>query len=71
MIKKKQKKGVIEVDLTGPQGNAFYLLGLASQLSKQLGLDEDEILEEMRASNYENLIKVFDKYFGNLVILYR
>jgi len=71
MIKKKQKKGVIEVDLTGPQGNAFYLLGLASQLSKQLGLDKDEILEEMQASNYENLIKVFDKHFGNLVILYR
>lgn len=71
MIKKKQNKGVIEIDLTGPQGNAFYLLGLASQLSKQLGLDKDEILEEMQASNYENLIKVFDKHFGNIVILYR
>jgi hypothetical protein len=71
MIKKKINKGIIEVDLTGPQGNAFYLMGLASQLSKQIGLDEDEIIAEMMSSNYENLIKVFDRHFGNLVILYR
>ena len=71
MIKKKQKKGVIEVDLTGPQGNAYYLLGFASQLSKQLGMDKDAVLKEMQSSNYENLIKVFDKHFGSFVILYR
>ena len=29
------------IDLTGPQGNAFYLLGLASKLCKQLELDEE------------------------------
>ena len=71
MIKKKINKGIIEVDLTGPQGNAFYLMGLASQLSKKMGLDKDEIIAEMRSSNYENLINVFDRHFGNLVILYR
>jgi hypothetical protein len=71
MINKKINKGVIEVDLTGPQGNAFYLMGLASQLSKKMGLDKDEIIAEMMSSNYENLIKVFDRHFGNLVILYR
>ena len=48
MIKKKQKKGVIEVDLTGPQGNAHYLISLASRLSKQIGLDEDEIIAERK-----------------------
>lgn len=71
MIKKKINKGVIEVDLTGPQGNAFYLLGLASQLSKKMELDTNVILEEMRSGDYENLVKVFDNYFGGLVILYR
>jgi hypothetical protein len=71
MIKKKINKGVIEVDLTGSQGNAFYLMGLASQLSKKMGLDKDEIIAEMRSGNYENLIKVFDRHFGNLVVLYR
>lgn len=71
MIKKKVNKGVIEVDLTGSQGNAFYLMGLASQLSKKMGLDKDEIIAEMRSGNYENLIKLFDRHFGNLVVLYR
>lgn len=71
MIKKKVKKEVIEVDLTGPQGNSYYLINLASRLSKQIGLDKDEIIAEMMSSNYENLIKVFDKHFGSFVILYR
>jgi hypothetical protein len=71
MIKKKINKGIIEVDLTGPQGNAFYLMGLASELSKKMGLDKDEIIAEMMSGDYKNLIKVFDRHFGNLAILYR
>ena len=72
MIKKKPKPTNlgIEIDLTGPQGNAFYLLGTASKLSKQLGLDTSQILGEMKSGDYDNLIKVFDKYFGNYVTLY-
>ena len=62
------------IDLTGPQGNAFYLLGTASKLCKQIGISSertDEILDEMRSSDYENLIKVFDKYFGKVIDLER
>jgi alanine-alpha-ketoisovalerate/valine-pyruvate aminotransferase len=73
MIKSKKNKG-IEIDLTGPQGNAYFLLGTASKLGRQLGLDTDEIgviLRNMRSSDYENLINVFDKNFGNIVTLYR
>ena len=72
MIKQKQtqNKG-IEIDLTGPQGNAFYLLATAKNLAKQLDLDSDKILNEMRSSDYENLIQVFDKNFGLFVTLYR
>ena len=61
----------IEVDLTGPNGNAFFLLGMAGKLAKQLGLDKSAIIEEMKAGDYENLIKVFDNYFGDYVDLYR
>ena len=61
----------IEVDLTGPQGNAFYLLGLAKKLCKQLDIDGNLVLDEMRESDYENLIQVFDRYFGKFVTLYR
>jgi alanine-alpha-ketoisovalerate/valine-pyruvate aminotransferase len=73
MIKSKKSKG-IEIDLTGPQGNAYFLLGTASKLGRQLGLDNDEIgviLRNMRSSDYENLINVFDANFGNIVTLYR
>ena len=37
MIKTKKNKG-IEIDLTGPQGNVFFLIGTARNLAKQLGL---------------------------------
>lgn len=71
MILEKQKTNGIEIDLTGPQGNAFYLLGTAKKLANQLGLDSDEILNEMKSGDYENLIQVFDKNFGSFVTLYK
>jgi hypothetical protein len=67
ILKKQPRRQVI--DLSGPQGNAFYLLGTASNLAKQLGLEGKAIQEEMMAGDYENLIKVFDQYFGEYVDL--
>ena len=61
----------IEIDLSGPQGNAFYLMGVAQDLSKQLGLDSKSIIDEMMSGDYENLINVFDSNFGSIVTLYR
>jgi len=64
----------IEIDLTGPQGNAFYLLALADKLSQKLGHDKfkrDCILDEMRLSDYEGLLWTFDREFGTLVTLWR
>ena len=71
MIKKKVNSGKIEIDLTGPQGNAFYILGVAQNLCKQVGIDSKPLLDEMRSGDYENLIKVFDKKFGSVVTMYR
>jgi hypothetical protein len=72
MIKSKSKhRGPIEIDLTGPDGNAFVLMGIAQRLAKQLGLDSNQIINEMKSSDYENLIEVFDGYFGKFVTLYR
>ena len=70
-IKKKVQKSGIEIDLTGPDGNAFVLIGIAGNLAKQLGLDKAAIQAEMMSGDYENLIKVFDKNFGHFVTLYR
>ncbi len=68
---KRPESHKIEIDLQGPEGNAFNLLGLASNLSKKIGLETDEILDEMRSGDYENLIQVFDKHFGAFCILYK
>ena len=65
------KTGPVEIDLTGPDGNAFYLIGAAKNLAKQLGLDGKKIQSEMMSGDYEHLIKVFDNYFANFVTLYR
>ena len=59
------------IDLTGPDGNAFALLGFANNSANQLGLEFSKISDEMTSGDYENLIEVFDKYFGSFVILER
>jgi hypothetical protein len=72
--KKTNRGGPIVVDLTGPQGNAFFLLGMAQDLGRQLKFDKetrDLVTKQMQESDYENLIRVFDKYFGDFVILER
>jgi len=70
MIKSKKETG-IEIDLTGPNGNAFFLLGTAGRLAKQLGLDSKAIQTEMMGGNYEHLVNTFDRHFGHFVTLYR
>lgn len=60
------------VDLSGPQGNAFFLLASARNLGRQLGMEENEIAEmitDMKSSNYKNLVETFDNHFGTLVDL--
>jgi len=73
MIKSKKQKNPyeMEIDLTGPQGNVFFLIGTAKNLAKQLGLDGKAIQAEMMSGDYENAVNVFDKNFGHFVTLYR
>jgi len=102
----------ITIDLTGPEGNASFLLARAKGYADQIwgnditpeietsrgisdGIDAlyelaDGMVEEfgenandgpnnmgeyitgkMREGDYENLLLVFDKYFGSIVTLYR
>ena len=75
MIRKKQEqRGPIVIDLTGPDGNAFALIACAHRLAKQLDIDDHTITvikNKMMSGDYENLLQVFDKYFGDFVILER
>jgi hypothetical protein len=72
MIREKtQNPKQIIIDLTGPDGNAFALMGYAKRFAKQLGLDSSEIINEMTSGDYEHLLEVFDNAFGEFVILER
>ena len=59
-----------QIDLNGPEGNAFVLLGFAQQWAKDLGKDAKSISDEMRSSDYKNLVKVFEREFGNVCEVY-
>ena len=71
MIREKQPQSEIVIDLTGPDGNAFALMGYANRFARQLGLDGKAITAEMMGGDYENLLEVFDRNFGDFVILER
>ncbi len=71
MIRSKTPQSEIVIDLTGPDGNAFVLMGMAKQYAKQLGLDASKIINDMRSGDYEHLVQVFDDAFGEYVILER
>ena len=42
MIRKKKNREEIVIDLTGPDGNAFALMGNAIRLAKMLGYSEEK-----------------------------
>jgi hypothetical protein len=62
-------KRKIVIDLKGPDGNAFALLGYVKGFADKLGLCPIKICEEMTASDYDNLVAVFEKHFGSIVKL--
>lgn len=68
---KRPRKSKIEIDLQGPDGNAFVLLSIAKDLSNKLGLDWEMIQQEMTSADYEWLLQVMDHHFGDFIIMYR
>jgi hypothetical protein len=69
IVKKNSLRRKTEIDLTGPDGNAWAMMGYARTFAKQLGKDDKTIIDEMMSGNYENLVNVFDREFGEYVDL--
>ena len=67
MMKFKNSSAPLTINLDGPDGNAFVLLGTARNLARQLDMDENAITEEMQSGDYMNLVKTMDKYFPFVV----
>lgn len=67
----KQSTDKVYIDIDGEKGNAFYLLSQVRiiLLMFDLNFDYNKIVDEMKSGDYINLLKVFDKYFGDYVTL--
>lgn len=64
----------LEIDLSGPDGNAYVLMAYADRWGKQLGWSTHKIkciIDEMKLTNYEGLLYTFDREFGAYVTIWR
>lgn len=67
-IKRINRNRKITVNLDGPEGNAFVLLGIARDVLNQTGLyDWDEVRNEATSGDYKHLVKTLQTYIGNFV----
>ena len=60
------------IDLSGPEGNAFWLIGFSKRLGQYLGRSREEINDlanEMMKGDYKNLLQVFRREFGDYIEL--
>ena len=57
------------IDLSGPDGNVFSLIGVATRLAKQFEKDPKAIMAEMMSGDYRNALFVFDREFGEFIDL--
>ena len=64
------------IDLRGESGNAYVILGMAQNLTKQLSKADPEkydwvkIQSEMTSGDYKHLVNTFEEYFGDYVDIY-
>ena len=61
----------IIINLNGPDGNAFVLLGIAKDLAHKNKFNWDSMYTEMTKSDYEHLIQVMENYFGDQILFLR
>lgn len=69
-ILKLETPSQLVVDLRGPEGNAYVLIGLAERLGKTLGFSPDEredIQNRLKSKDYNHLVHVMEHYFGHCV----
>ncbi len=60
-----------KIDVSGPDGSAFFLLSQAKQFAIDLGMDVHKIEAEMISGDYEDLLNVFEGYFSEYIEVVR
>ena len=46
----------MEINLTGPEGNVFNLIGVGGRLCKLLNINQDKFVREMMSGDYDNAV---------------
>ena len=59
------------IDLQGPKGNAFVLMGYAVDLLRQLDRRDEvhAMRTDMMSGDYDNLLRIFEENFSDYVEL--
>jgi len=55
------------IDLDGPDGNAFFLMGIAKRICPQVGVNYDKLHEKMVADDYGTLLIEMDLALGDYI----
>lgn len=70
-VEAKYPTGLV-IDTKGPQGNVFYLFGVANDLMRKLALSAEEIAEFNRErdaqTSYEGHLDLMRKWFGIIFV---
>jgi len=53
----------VRLNIGGPKGNAFYILGLVKELTGGDNVFRNKILKEMKSGDYNHLLKTFTEAF--------
>ena len=60
---------MVEINLQGPDGNSYALMAYAKSFGRQIGMSEEivgKVIDKMTSGDYNNLLLVFEDYFGNV-----
>lgn len=78
MIKSISEKtmSMYEIDLTGPEGNVFCLMGRILELEKDMGATKDEandVITKLKCDpdGYEAFVNYIEDNYGHIVTMYR
>jgi hypothetical protein len=57
------------INLSGPQGNAFFLLGMAARIAREMEMPADQIKAidaRLKAGNYNQLLDALESEFPGI-----
>lgn len=62
----------MKIDIAGPEGNAFTIMGIVERVLKQTGREDEipEVMERMKNGDYDNLCAVATEVSNDTITFY-